>query len=89
MSSMPAGPPEQHKPSIFAIVLESFWTIDILIVALLAFFIIVGGASSTPVLIIGIVLALAYAIHAVRRRNRRHAAERTPEARRMRERRGF
>jgi uncharacterized membrane protein YecN with MAPEG domain len=89
MGSASPPPQQHHKSNACATALESFWAVDVLILALLAFFIIVGGATSTPVFIVGIVLALAYAIHAVRRHDRRQAAERTPEARKMRERRGF
>jgi Flp pilus assembly protein TadB len=86
MSSMPVRPP--HKPGPLSWLLESFWIADVLVLALLAFFIIVGGGSSTAVMIVACVLALLYAAHAVKRHNRQRE-ELSPEARRIRERRGF
>jgi len=76
------------RPGALAWLLESFWITDVLVVGMLAFFVIVGGGSSTPVVIVGVVLAVLYAAHAVHRHNQRNG-ERSIEARRMRERRGF
>ena len=89
MSSLPARPPRHRKPSSVAWLLESFWIADVLVLGMLAFFVIVGGGSSAPVIIVGSVLALLYAAHAVRRHDQRSANELSPEDRRTRERRGF
>jgi quinol-cytochrome oxidoreductase complex cytochrome b subunit len=88
MSDMTARPPQHRKPSALSWLLESFWVVDVLVLGMLAFFVIVGGSSSTPVVIVGSVLALLYAAHAVHRHNAR-GAERSLEERRVRERRGF
>jgi hypothetical protein len=88
MSDMTARPPQEPKPSMTAWLLETFWIADVLVLGMLAFFVIVGGGSSTPVVIVGSVLALLYAAHAVHRHNRR-GEQRSLEARKMRERRGF
>jgi|1186.fasta_scaffold183741_2 hypothetical protein len=76
------------RPGPLAWLLESFWIADVLVVGMLAFFVIVGGSSSTAVVVIGCVLAVLYAAHAVHRHHER-SSERSMEARRMRERRGF
>ena len=78
-----------HKPNALGWLLESFWIADALVVAMLAFFVVVGGGSSTPVIVVGCVLAVLYAAHAVRRHERQRLNELSPEARRIRERRGF
>ena len=78
-----------HKPNALGWLLESFWIADALVLAMLAFFIIVGGGSSTPVVVVGSIMALLYAAHAVRRHERQRESELSPEARRIRERRGF
>ena len=68
--------------------LESFWIADVLAVAMIAFFVVVGGSASTPLLVAGLVLAVLYAAHLVWRR--RHAGgSLSPADRRTRERRGF
>jgi membrane associated rhomboid family serine protease len=78
-----------HKPTVLGWLLESFWIADALVLAMLAFFIVVGGGSSAPVAIVGSIMAVLYAAHAVRRHQRQRVSELSPEARRIRERRGF
>jgi membrane associated rhomboid family serine protease len=88
MSSLFARPP-RHKPGILGTLRESFWIADVLVLGLLAFFMIVGDGSSTAAVVVGCVLALLYAAHAVRRHDRHRADALSTRSRRIRERRGF
>ena len=87
MSTMPVRPP--RKPGLAAWLAESFWIADVLVLGLIAFFIVVGGSETTGVWIVGSVLGLLYAVHAVRRHDRHRDRRLSPEARQARERRGF
>jgi hypothetical protein len=87
MSTMPARPP--RRSGALARLLASFWIADVLVLTLIAFFIVVGGSTSTPLLIVGCVLLALYAVHAVLRHQRDKGRVLSMEERQTRERRGF
>jgi Flp pilus assembly protein TadB len=67
-----------------------FWVADAMVLGLIIFFAIVGGAADSPALsIIAIVAAVLLAAHSLWRHRRRHELTLNVQDRRTRERRGF
>jgi Flp pilus assembly protein TadB len=68
----------------------AFWVADAMILGLIIFFAVVGGAvQSAAVRIVAIVCAVLLAVHSLIRHRRRHEATLSLGERRARERRGF
>ena len=67
-----------------------FWVVDALVLALIIFFAIVGGATgSTPLAVAAIACAVLLAAHSIWRHRRQHEEILSRHDRRARERRGF
>jgi Flp pilus assembly protein TadB len=67
-----------------------FWVVDALVLTLIIFFAIVGGATgSTPLAVVAIACAVLLGVHSVWRLRRRHEEVLSMQDRRARERRGF
>lgn len=86
------SPERRSRPGLRHWVLETFWLTDLMVIALLVFFLLLGAFSpfESEAVAIGMgVLIVLYAGHAVIRWRNREREALSPEDRRARERRGF
>jgi uncharacterized membrane protein YhaH (DUF805 family) len=80
----------QRRSRILAVLAETFWLLALAVIAMFAFFVVLGAFSPGQAVLVTLVvaaLAVLWIVHAVL--VSRHADGRDPNARRARERRGF
>lgn len=81
---------DDDKPGPLDWVTQAFWIADVMVLAMLAFFIVLSGRSGGTVFTgILIAMAAAYAAYALVRQRQQGATQLSRVSRRTRERRGF